>query len=103
MGQFAVVKVRGGLNNNYLKVGDFIDMFPADSIGGSSREQAAPRSVQFDFGLGGLERTDIDGHKMILRERGAVGRFYQAHRIGPGDEVIIERTGEHLYHVYPRR
>lgn len=106
MSQFGVVKVtEGNLKNNSLRLGEVLELFPNDAIGGPSWVQAAPRLLEINYGTGNPEFTDIARDKMIFRKRTekGIGAFYKAHQLNPGDQVVIECTGQDRYHVYPRR
>ncbi len=70
-------------------------LFSDDNVGGSSK--AEPAVTPFRVELGGEPPlvTEIDGKKMILRERGAVRRFLEGALAG--DEVRVERLGENHF------
>jgi len=93
----------GNLNNNHLYLADIMDLFPTNSVGGSSRAELASQFLEVHSGIGEPVATDIAGDKKIFRRRAWVGEFFAVHRLKAGDSVVIERTGPFRYHVYPKR
>lgn len=86
---------QGALDNGYLALGPARHLFSEDNIGGSSK--GAPAATPFRVELGGEPPliTEIDGKKLILRERGAVRRFLEGARAG--DVVRVEQLGENHF------
>lgn len=94
---------QGNLNNSHLYLTNIMELFPAASIGGSSDTERASQLLEINSGIGQPVITDIAGDKKIFRKRAWVGEFFATHQLKVGDSVVIERTGPHRYHVYPRR
>ena len=94
---------QGNLNNDHLYLTSIMELFPATSIGGSSEAECAPQRLEVHSGIGVPVLTDIAGDKKIFRKRAWVGEFFATHQLKAGDSVVIERTGPHRYHVYPKR
>ena len=86
---------QGALDNGYLALSAARHLFSDKHIGGSSK--GVPAATPFRVELGGEPPlvTEIDGKKMILRERGAIRRFLEGARAG--DEVRVERLGENHF------
>lgn len=80
-----------------------MELFPAASVGGSSEADRASQLLEVKSGVGVPVLTDIAGDKKIFRSRAWVGEFFATHQLKAGDSVVVERTGTHRYHVYPKR
>jgi len=94
---------QGNLNNDHLYLASVMELFPAASVGGSSDAERASQLLEVHSGMGEPVITDIAGDKKIFRKRTWVGEFFVTHQLKTGDSVVVERTGPHRYHVYPRR
>lgn len=94
---------QGNLNNDHLYLASIMELFPAASVGGSSDAERASQSLEIHSDIGEPVVTDISGDKKIFRKRAWVGEFFATHKLEAGDSVVIEHTGHHRYHVYPRR
>ncbi|HCQ45839.1 MAG TPA: hypothetical protein DIW53_03175 [Achromobacter sp.] len=94
---------QGNLNNDHLYLAAIMELFPAASVGGGSVADQASQLLEVHSGIGAPVFTDIAGDKKIFRRRAWVGEFFAAHRLKAGDWVVVERTGAHRYHVYPKR
>ena len=94
---------QGNLNNDHLYLTNIMELFSATSIGGSSDLERASQLLEVHSGIGEPVVTDIAGDKNIFRKRGWVGEFFATHQLKAGDFVVVERTGPHRYHVYPKR
>ena len=94
---------QGNLNNNHLYLTDIMQLFPSDSVGGSSEAEQAHQLLEVHSGIEKPVDTDIAGDKKIFRKRAWVGKFFRMHRLQAGDRVVVERTGPFRYHVYPLR
>lgn len=94
---------QGNLNNDHLYLNSIMGLFPVTSIGGSSEAECASQRLVVHTGIGEPVVTDIAGDKKIFRKRAWVGEFFAAHQLKAGDSVVVERTGPHRYHVYPKR
>ncbi|QEW06870.1 DNA binding protein [Nitrincola iocasae] len=89
--------------NNYILLTEIMDFFPPELIGGSNKVESAEEATLY-IGVCEPVKADIDGAKKFFRVRGPLTRrFFEAHELKPGDEVIFERVGHHEYHLYPRR
>lgn len=87
------------IRNSHFYMKGFLARFPADLIGGSNKENAAPKMAVVDWGGATTETTDIDGTKGIFRKRGWIGRFFADNDAAPGDKVRVEETAPYRYRV----
>lgn len=94
---------QGNLNNDHLYLSSIMGLFPVNCVGGSSEAESASQLLEVHSGIGEPVVTDIAGDKKIFRKRAWVGEFFTTHKMKAGDSVVIERTGTHRYHVYPKR
>lgn len=102
--RIGIVKLtQGNINNSHIYLGAVMALFPTDVIGGGSKAVAATEVVEVHHGTGDPALTDIDGVKNIFRSRDWEQGFFALHQLGDGDSVVIERTDERRYHVYPQR
>ncbi len=93
----SVLVTEGGLKNGYIKLTKIMDFFPVEAVGGASTRDCARVSLRITFTPGSTVLTDIDGSKNILRERGAVRRFFELSRAAAGDTVEIIKTDAKAY------
>jgi hypothetical protein len=98
-----VTLTQGNLKNGHLYLTEIMALFPPSSVGGSSDAEQALQLLEVHSGIGAPVQTDIAGDKKIFRKRSWVGEFFRTHQLKAGDKVVIERTGESRYHVYPKR
>jgi hypothetical protein len=89
----------GNLRNNHFYVRKFLEKFPADSIGGSNKNAAAPREIAVDWGGPSPVMTDIDRTKGMFRKRGWVGQFFEASGASEGDTVVVTSAAPYQVHV----
>ena len=89
----------GNLNNNHFYLKDFLDAFPADTIGGSNADQAAARSLTIEWGGATPEISDIDLSKRMFRKRGWVRKFFAASGAREGDIVVVSLIAPYHVHV----
>jgi hypothetical protein len=93
----SVLVTEGALENDYIRLTDVMDFFPAEAVGGASAKDRARVLLRITFTPGSTISTDIDGSKKILRERGAVRRFLGLSRATAGDTVEIIKTDATAY------
>lgn len=93
----------GNLRNNHFYIGEFLDKFPADSIGGSNKQEAAPREITVDWGGPAPITTDIDRTKRMFRKRGWVRHFFLASGASEGDAVVVMSSKPYRVHVRVER
>ena len=86
----------GSIKNNYISIRGHKDFFPKDSIGGKNRSMSGTK-LSFDYGVGSIQKSDIDGSKSIIRRR--YSHFYKHFNVKAGDTIIIERIGEKTYKI----
>jgi hypothetical protein len=89
----------GNLNNNHFYLTDFLNAFPADTIGGKNADQAAPRSLAIEWGSTTPEFSDIDLSKRMFRKRGWVRKFFAAADAKEGDIVVVSLIAPYRVHV----
>ncbi|GHF03304.1 hypothetical protein [Thalassotalea profundi] len=94
---------QGNINNDHLYLSSITEFFPSDSFGGSNSQDIAPVLLEIHCGINEPVFTDIASDKNIFRKRSWVKEFFKTHNMAAGDKVIIEKTGRHRYHVYPKR
>ncbi|MBP1142843.1 MULTISPECIES: hypothetical protein [Pseudomonas] len=100
---FRIVELtQGNLNNNHLYLSNVIDFFPAESIGGPNEIELGAL-LEIHCGIAEPVFTDIAGDKKIFRKRSWVGEFFKCHALSAGSRIVIERTGDNRYHLYPVR
>ena len=92
---------KGSLDNGYIKLGQYTSFFPKDSIGGTNEQSKAAKLLTLHFaGLPESVKTDINA-KNSFRCRGDVHRFFNRHRLQPGDSIAIVRQSAYEYRVIP--
>ncbi|SHM66429.1 ASCH domain-containing protein [Roseibium suaedae] len=89
----------GNLRNDHFYIREFLDRFPADTIGGSNKSAAAPREITIDWGGPSLVMTDIDRTKGMFRKRGWVGKFFEASAASEGDAIVVTSRAPYRVHV----
>lgn len=89
------------LRSHSLRLSTIMDRFPRDVVGGSNRDEQAPKTLTVEFPDQSMCLTDIDGRKKILRERSAIRRFYAAHGLKAGDRVRVTWLGERRIRLDP--
>ena len=89
----------GNLNNNHFYLKDFLDAFPADTIGGSNADQAAGRTLTIEWGGATPGISDIDISKKMFRKRGWVRKFFAASSAREGDTVVVSLIAPYHVHV----
>lgn len=88
---------QGNLDNHHLYLTAAMDLFPADSLGGSNRQGAA-RPVRVHCNAGTIE-TDIVQARRMFRRRAWLGRFFALNRVRAGDYVLLERLSPYDFHL----
>ena len=82
----------GNVNNHHFYLRSCAHLIPDGGVGGKNKSEAgASFTVTFDPGM--TVETDVDGAKMILRDRSGVRDFFKRSGAAAGDDVILERTG----------
>lgn len=97
-----VTLTKGCFNNNYLLISTVIDIFPVDSIGGSNSSSKG-KDITLNVGMRQNIITDIDSEHNIIRDRSWFTKFAEIHNLTVGDQVVLEKTGEREFHLYPKR
>jgi hypothetical protein len=93
-----VIEVTGGnIRNHHFYLP--LEFFPADTIGGSNQQSAAPRRLTVRFEPGQTVSIDIDGTKRILRARGVVRDFFERAGGVEGDKLVIGRESTYGFRV----
>lgn len=86
-----VTLTAGNVRHHHFYLRSCQEIVPADGIGGKNvTEIGMPFTVTFEPGE--TVETDVDGSKMILRNRKAVRGFFEQSAAAEGDVVVIERT-----------
>jgi hypothetical protein len=89
---------QSNLDNGHIYLTDCMEIFPADTLGGTNESQAAPRKVCLYLGSNKVA-TDIVRDKRIFRSRG-FRSFLEIHRLKAGDHVHLEQLDPYTYRVY---
>jgi hypothetical protein len=83
----------GNLRNHHFYLRTCTHLIPEGGVGGKNREDPGqPFQVMFEPGT--TVETDVDGSKMILRNRQAVRDFFKRTGASEGDFVVIERVAD---------
>ena len=92
---------QGNLNNNHVYLRSHLDFFPADAVGGRSKEDGLGRSLTVHFqGQADPVETDIaGGNKLLFRARSPWRAFFSRHRLEAGDSLTIVRLSDYQYRV----
>ncbi len=88
----------GNIRNGHFYLRVARSLLPVNAIGGANKS-AAGWPVTLNFASGETVETDIDGEKMIFRERAAVRRFFERVKPREGDRLLLERTAERHFRV----
>ncbi|WP_081531610.1 hypothetical protein [Rhodovulum sp. P5] len=99
----AVVRLSGGnvRNNHFYLRG--MPWLPPEVIGGPNASSAAAEKLTVVFSNGQCIQTDVAGDKMILRDRGAVRKFFSDIKAQDGTEILIELVSPKEIHVSPKK
>lgn len=88
----------GNVKNYHFYLRTCPNIIPADGLGGKNAgEPGKPFTVRFEPGM--TVETDVDGAKMILRNRKAVRDFFERSAASAGDVVVIERSGDRVLSI----
>jgi hypothetical protein len=100
---FGLVQLtEANLKYDHFYLASISELFPSDSIGGGNESESGV-PVEVHSGIEQPVMTDIAGDKMIFRRRAWVREFFETHNLAPGDTIVVERTRERRFHVYPAR
>jgi hypothetical protein len=94
-----LIATQGSLNNHYIRVIGFVDLFELDTIGGGNKQSVAARQVTMEWGGQPGMETDIDGVKKSLRNRTLVRQFMHDSGLVAGDRVEITRVSPYRYRL----
>ncbi|BDZ74381.1 hypothetical protein GCM10025856_21000 [Methylophaga marina] len=102
-----IVKLKlneANIKNSHFYLSSVMELIPDEAIGGSNKKALAERLLEIHYGAKGSPvKTDVAGDKKIFRSRGWGRTFFRAHRLNPGDYIVIEKTDDFILHVYPQR
>ncbi len=97
-----ITLTQGNISNNHIYLTTVLDLIPKDAIGGKNKLEPAPKKLEVNYlGIGESVMTDVAGDKNILRERKCVKEFFKLHQLVSGSKVVIEKTGDFKFSVYP--
>lgn len=91
---------QANIEHGHLYLGSIIDLFPADALGGASKESAG-RPLDIIVAPAGVVTCDIAGDKKIFRDRAWARAFFNAHAVKAGDTVVVQKVGPRQFHVFP--
>ena len=83
----------GNIRNHHFYLRGCDPLIPEGGIGGKNKD-APGRPFTVRFEPGPTVETDIDGAKMILRDRKAVRAFLESAAATEGDVVCLQRIGD---------
>lgn len=89
---------QANIDHGYIYLGKCIEIFLSDTLGGANKSEAAPRTVQVQFGAD-LVETDIDQTKRVFRKRGLIRRYFKKYRLAAGHRVLLEQLGPYSFQV----
>jgi len=97
----ASLKLTGGnIRNNHFYVVGLEVITPPNTIGGPNSATRAANTITVTFVPGQTIETDIAGDKMILRNRSAVGDFFDRIAAKEGDRIVVEHDGGSSWRVF---
>lgn len=97
----ASLKLTGGnIRNKHFYVKGLEEITPPDTTGGPNAAARAANSITVTFVPGQTIETDIAGDKMILRNRSAVGDFFERVSAKEGDRIVVEYDGGSAWRVF---
>ena len=91
----------GNLNNHHFYLGEAINLFPHEVVGGKNVSEAG-LSVIFKYEKNDRTiciKSDIDGSKKIIRKRSWVADFFESHKKNIGDQVTITKISSTEYRL----
>ncbi len=92
----------GNIRNHHFYMRGCDSVIPPGGVGGKNKgHPGSSFSVRFEPGP--TIETDVDGDKMILRNRKAVRAFLEASAAVEGDQVAIERSADRILTVWLER
>lgn len=88
----------GNVRNHHFYLRDCQLLLPSGAIGGKNKDELGqPFTVRFEPGQ--TVETDVDGEKMIFRNRAAIREFLESSAASEGDVVVLERTADRVIEV----
>jgi hypothetical protein len=88
----------GNIRNAHFYLREARQLLPLDSIGGKNKSVTAwPVSVT--YAPGGTVETDIDGAKMIFRDRSSTKNFLKLSGAVEGNKILLERIADRHFRV----
>lgn len=86
----------GNIRNSHFYLRAVRHLLPLDSIGGSNKGSAG-RTISVSFVPGQTIETDVDGTKMILRDRASVRAFFETANPDVGDHMVFRSVGDRSF------
>ena len=103
--RIVVTLTQGSLNNSYINLSNYLDFFPEDAVGETSRlgGEGTMLTLHYD-GLPDPVETDIAGapHK-DFRDRASIRKFFAHHDLKAGEKIAIEKRSDYEYYIVPVR
>jgi hypothetical protein len=93
MAQRRITLTQGNISNSHFYLRNCEAVLPQGAIGGRNKKDLG-QLFTVAFRPGQTAETDIDGAKMILRNRSAIRDFFERTGASAGDEVIITRQAD---------
>ena len=90
----------GNIRNNHFYVKGHEEFTPPGTVGGPNTVARAANSITVTFVPRETIETDIAGDKMILRNRSAVGDFFERISAKEGDRIVVEYDGGSEWFVF---
>ncbi|QUS35561.1 ASCH domain-containing protein [Falsirhodobacter algicola] len=89
----------GSLRNKYIRLSDCIAFLPIDVVGGSNKNDAAPKDLTVHWGGRNPSRTDIAGDKNIFRNRTIMRNFINTAGAREGDVIVVSLSDRYTVHL----
>jgi hypothetical protein len=96
---FLIPLTDSNLHHHHVRLGPFIDRFPSDALGGSTRASAG-RSIALHLHAGPIVLTDIVQSSRMFRWRGW-GPWFAASGLNPGDRLRFTPRSGRAFDVHP--
>jgi hypothetical protein len=101
--RIVITLTAGSINNNYIVVRDHLGFFPSGAVGEANAADGEGEMLTLHYdGLPEPDQTDIAGGPHLdFRRRAAIGKFFEHHKLQPGDKIAIEKQSDHEYRIEP--
>ncbi|WP_298444275.1 hypothetical protein [uncultured Ferrimonas sp.] len=103
MRQIEIELTEGNIKHHHFYLGQHLQFFPSQSIGGSCR--SADMTLLLQLGSSEVQQihTDIDGSNNVFRQHSWMADFFSEHRLQARDRIVIKRLASGQYQVLARK